>query len=163
MRELVETLLLLGLLLGFSYVGIFCQRWMREHHRSKDSLDAARLVVLALVTFASLVLGLLVTAVKGDFDAEDMAMRQLGTRLIELDLRLREYGSQAEPIRTLVRQYTAAAIARTWPDEPKPEGNYPTHLTQIAPNSLEAVQLTALLMQIDMMIEQLAPANSVQT
>ncbi|HJS86178.1 MAG TPA: hypothetical protein VJ779_12025, partial [Acetobacteraceae bacterium] len=84
-------------------------------------------------------------------------------QLIELDSRLREYGPEAEPIRGLVRQYTAAAIASTWPDEPAPKGVYPTHLTQITPDSLEAPRLTELLMQADAMVEQLAPANRFQT
>ncbi len=163
MHGLTETLLLLGLLLGSSYTGLFLQRWMREHHRARDTTDAVRLVITILVTFAALVLGLLVTSVKGSFDAHNEAVRHLGTQLIELESRLREYGRQAEPIRALVRQYTAAAIATTWPDESAPQGDYPSHLAPIAPGSLETGQLTSLLMSADLMIQQLAPADSFQT
>ena len=162
MKELSEALLLLGLLLGSSYLGMSCHRWLREHHRSGESLDSARLVINILVPFAALVLGLLVTSVKANFDAEDDALRQLGTRLIELDSRLREYGPQAEPIRAMVRQYTGAAISTTWPNEPAPGGNYETNRTQVIPDSLETMQLTDLLMQIDSRIQQLTPANGYQ-
>ena len=162
MTELSETLLVFGLLLGSSYAGMSFHRWMRDHHRSSESLNAARLVITILVTFAALVLGLLVTSVKSNFDTEDEAVRELGTRLTELDWRLREYGPEAEPIRAMMRQYTAAAIATTWPDESAPKGDYPTHVAQITPDSLETVELTDLLAQVDAMIGQLAPANSFQ-
>ena len=163
MGELAETLLLLGLLLGFSHTGLYCRRWMREHHRSRDTIDSVRLVIAILVTFAALVLGLLVTSVKSDFDAHTAAVRRLGVRLTELDARLREYGPQTEPIRRLVRQYTAAAIATTWPDEPAPKGDYPSRLTQATPGSLESEQLTEMLMRADAMVQQLTPANGFQT
>jgi hypothetical protein len=163
MRELAWTLLLLGLLLGSSYIGLFSQRWMREHHRSRDTTDSVRLVITILVTFAALVLGLLVTSAKSRFDAHTDAVRHLSTQLIELDLGLREYGPQAEPIRALIRQYTAAAIAATWPNEPAPKGHYPSHLTEITPESIETDQLTTLLMRAGTMAEHLVPANSFQT
>ena len=45
-------------------------------------------------------------------------------QLIQLDRSLRQYGSEADPARALLRSYTAAAIASTWTEEPKPPGNY---------------------------------------
>jgi hypothetical protein len=154
---------MLGVLLSSSYLGLFLQHWMREHHRSRDTIDSVRLVITILVTFAALVLGLLVTSVKSNFDAHTEAVRHLGTQLIELDSRLREYGPQAEPIRALVRRYTAEAIASTWPEEPVPHGDYPSHRTQVTPALLETGRLTRLLMHTDEMVEQLVPASNFQT
>ncbi len=162
MLAIGETLLLLGLLLGASYIGLFLQRWMREHHRSRDTVDAVRLVITILVTFAALVLGLLVTSVKSNFDAHTESVRHFGTRLVELDARLREYGPRAEPIRALLREYTAAAIATTWPDESAPKGNYPSRVTSIRSGSVEGGELTELLMQADAMIQQLATETTLQ-
>lgn len=124
MSELAESLLLLALLLGSRFIGMFFQRWLREYHRSHDTVDAARMVIVILVTFAALVLSLLMNSVKSNFDVESEAERNLGGRLIELDSRLREYGPEAEPIRAIVRQYTAATIVVRWPDEPAPKGDY---------------------------------------
>ncbi len=159
MRELAETLLLLALLLGASYIGLFLQRWMREHHRSRDTVDAVRLVITILVTFAALVLGLLVTSVKSNFDAHTEGVRHLGTRLVELDARLREYGPQVDPIRAMIRRYTAAAIATTWPDEPAPKGDYPSRVTSIRSGSVEGGELTELLMRADEMISTTADGD----
>jgi hypothetical protein len=163
MRELIETLVLLALLLGVSYTGLFLQRWMREHHRSRDTVDAVRLVITILVTFAALVLGLLVTSVKSNFDAHTEGVRHLGTRLVELDARLREYGPQVDPIRAMMRRYTAAAIATTWPDEPAPKGDYPSHVNSIRSGSVEGGELTELLMRADAMVQQLATGTTLQS
>ena len=70
--------------------------------------------------------------------------------MIELDAQLREYGSEAEPIRGLLRRYTAAAIADTWPSEPAPSGVYP-HRDPRQPASIEYSELTELLTQIDVL------------
>ena len=45
--------------------------------------------------------------------------------ITELDVRLREYGEDAAPIRAQLRAYVAAAIADTWRNEPPPSGAYP--------------------------------------
>jgi hypothetical protein len=163
MRTVGGALLLLALLLVASNVGLFAQRWMREHHRSRDTVDSVRLVITMLVTFAALVLGLLVTASKSSFDQQTEMVRRFSTRLIELDFRLREYGPQADPIRAVLRQYTAAMIASTWPSEPAPPGDYPSHLTPVTPKSFESGLLTGLFRQAVVMVDQLTPATPLQT
>ena len=151
-----------ALLLTASNAGLFLQRWMREHHRDRDTVDSVRLVITMLVTFAALVLGLLVTASKSGFDRQAEMIRHFGTRLIELDFRLREYGPQADPIRAALRQYTAAMIASTWPNEPAPPGDYPSHLVPAVPNSFESGILTGLFRQAVMMVDHLKPETPFQ-
>ena len=58
---------------------------------------------------------------------------------------MREYGDGVEPTRALLRTYVAAAIADTWPDEPRPTGAYPTHIKTFVPGSIEGEELSALL------------------
>lgn len=77
-----------------------------------------------LVTFAALVLGLLLTSVKTSFDTVDADLRGFSIQLIQIDRCLREYGPAMADSRAQLRSYTAAAIASTWPDEPTPEGDY---------------------------------------
>ena len=55
-----------------------------------------RLIVTILVTFAALVLGLLVTSAKDDFDQHTALYQRDGIDLAELDRRLVEYGDQAK-------------------------------------------------------------------
>ena len=74
------------------------------------------------MTFAALVLGLLTGSVKSSFDKVGNDLRGLAVQLIQLDRSLREWGTETQPTRDLLRAYTAAAIATTWTREPKPPG-----------------------------------------
>lgn len=159
MEVALAALLLILLLIG-TVVGLWFQDRLKEHHRSRDTVDSIRAIVTMLVTFAALVLGLLVTSVKADFDTHSDLQRKYGMGLIELDQRLRQYGHEADDLRALLRSFTAAVIAVTWPDEPAPAGNYPTKLQAATPDSAESVQLTAMLMQLDNAIEQLSPPDA---
>ncbi|MGO8801356.1 MAG: hypothetical protein ACLQE9_16240 [Roseiarcus sp.] len=156
----VATLLFLLLLLS-SAIGVLVQRRLPERHRSRETIEAIRLVISILVTFTALVLGLLVSSVKSSFDDFSNHMRGYGVDMIELDQRLRQYGEAAEPARALLRTYVAAAIADTWPDEPKPTGDYPTHLKRVNPNSIEGEETGVLMQRLDDMIRNLEPADKI--
>lgn len=153
------ALLLVVLLLAGTEAGFRVQGRLKEHHRSRDTVESMRLVLTMMVTFAALVLGLLVTSAKGDFDSRTGMFRQYGTDLIQLDQRLRQYGSEADSIRQLLRTYTAAAIAATWPKEPPPSGDYPHDLKPVAPGSAETGGLTVMTMRINSAIGQLVPPD----
>ena len=60
-------------------------------------------VVSILVTFTALVLSLLLSEVKGTFDTFDARLRAFAGDLSNLDIHLREYGADAEPIRATLR------------------------------------------------------------
>lgn len=146
--------------LGSSVLGTWLHDRIQDHHRTHEAVDSVRLIVTILVTFAALVLGLLVTSAKEDFDQHTALYERYGIDLVELDRRLVEYGSQAEAIRHLLRSYTAAVYAVSWPDEPRPSGDYPTHMRPVAPGSDEMAGLTSLMNQIDDAIENLQPADA---
>ena len=117
------------------------------------------MIVNILVTFAALVLGLLVTSGKAEFDEHTDVYRRYGASLIQLDQRLQAYGRDADPIRTKLRAYTASVIVDTWPNEPQPPGDYPKTFKLITPGSDESVELTVLMSQIDDMIQALMPSD----
>ena len=108
------------MLLGSSVLGRVVHPLLSERHRSRELIDFVQLVVIMLVTFAALVLGLLTTSVKASFDRVDSGLNALSINLIRLNQCLREWGEEAEPIRKTLRAYTAAAIATTWTQEPRP-------------------------------------------
>lgn len=151
--------LFLVILAGGSALGMWLQNRLREHHRSRETTESVRMVIGMVVTFAALVLGLLVTSVKADFDDHTDVYRRYGISLIELNRRLADYGPQAEVIRHLLRSYTASVLAETWPSEPRPPGTYPTHLHIIIPGSDESAELTAILTQIDTDIQNLSATD----
>ena len=148
--------LVLLLVLASSGAGQILQPALHEHHKSRETIDAVRLVISILVTFTALVLGLVTNSVKSSYDLFDARMRGFASDIIELDQRLREYGADTDPQRAVLRTYVAAAIADTWRDEPRPPGGYPT----FAPTQgYERQELGALLIELDGAIRRLAPTD----
>jgi hypothetical protein len=141
------------LLLGASGVGMYLHDQLGERHRTSETKDHVRLVVSILVTVTALVLSLMLSEVKGTFDAR---LRAFAGDLSNLDIHLREYGPHAEPIRATVRKYVAAAIADSWRDEPAPSGDFPRF---DGPVGEERPELGALLIQADTAIHKLDPPD----
>ena len=115
-----------------------------------------RLVVSILVTITALVLSLLLSEVKGSFDMFDARVRAFAGEITNLGLHLGEYGDEAKPIRAMLREYVAAAIADNWPDETAPSGDYPKFPPSKSP---ERRELGALLVRIDTAISRLEPPD----
>jgi hypothetical protein len=144
------------LLLGASSVGMALRPRLHEKHRANDTVDHVRLVVSILVTLTALVLGLVLTEVKSSFDTFDSRVRAFAGDITNLDLHLREYGDEAKPIRGILREYVAAAIADSWRDEPPPSGVYPRFSR---PVGVERHELGALLVRMDTAIHRLDPPD----
>lgn len=157
--ELVAAAICL-ILLASAIIGTWVQTKLPTHHHSRDSIDSVRLVVTILVTFAALVLGLLTSSAEQRHDDQIASLERFGVDLIELDQRLREYGPEAAPIRVALRAYTAAAIADTWPDEPRPGGTYPLPPALGPANGAESYRLGDMLGRIDRMIDALTPTDT---
>jgi hypothetical protein len=152
--------LVLFVLLGSSALGMLVQRALAEYHKSRETTELVHHIVVMLFTFAALVLGLLTTSVKSSFDQIDNTIRSFAVRLVELDQVLREYGSEADPIRDLLRGYAAAIIAGTWTAEPQPAGeNYREQVLRISPYSIENPVLQSLSNRIGRQIRQLDPMD----
>ena len=149
-------------LLGASWVGWRVQRALPSHHRTRETVDAIRLVLGMLVTFAALVLGLLTSGAKGHFDLHQRNLQTYGIDLIAMDLRLREYGAEGDAARATLRSYTAAALADTWPNEPQPAGSFPRQIARMTPGSLESPSLGTMLLHVDQAIAGFSPANPLQ-
>jgi len=147
-------------LLGSSLVGAQIQRFLPAHHRTRDTVDAVRLIMTMLLTLSGLVLGLLITSAKSRHDERTGTLERFAVDLLELDQRLRQYGPDAGEIRAELRRYTAAAIASTWPHEPRPTGTYPTPEELGNADSIESRPLGTMLAGIDHMIQRLQPADT---
>ena len=133
MTQLGDAAIMLLILLGGSALGLVVRPFLSERHRSRETNELIQLVMTMLVTFAALVLGLLTSSVKASFDTIENDLRSVSIQLIQLDRSLRQYGPDTEPARALLRRYTAAQIAATWTEEPRPPGAYyPTAAPQRA-------------------------------
>jgi hypothetical protein len=146
----------LGALLCGSALGVSVQRKLAEQHKSRETGDHVRLIISILVTFTAVVLGLLISNVKSSYDQFDNRLNAFAADLTELDVRLREYGEDANPIRAKLRTYIAAAIADTWPGEPAPSGAYPRFAES---PGLERHQLGDMLIDADIAIGKLDPPD----
>lgn len=161
MAEFAPMLLPLVLLLA-SGLGWRVQRSLSALHRSRETTEAIRLILGMLVTFAALVLGLLTSSAKAHFDDVSAKLQNYSIDLIAMDQRLREYGTPAVSARAVLRAYTAAAIADTWPDEPRPSGTYLTHPGRLRTGGQESVALGTMLLQVDRLVAQLIPDTPLQ-
>jgi hypothetical protein len=70
----------------------------------------------------ALVLGLLVATAKNKFDISNKQTEEFAANLMLIDRELANYGPESNDIKSLLRKYTVAKIAATWPQEsgPKP-------------------------------------------
>jgi CHASE3 domain sensor protein len=149
--------LFLVVMMACFWAGLTMQRYLRDHHRSRETIDSIRVIITLLVTFAALVLGLLISSTQSRFSSLETGLRALSIDIVELDRRLREYGTTADPIRADMILYTKAAIADTWPREPRPPGDYPVNPTALAPGSAETTSLSVVLNRVDLALQAMVP------
>ena len=101
-------------------------------------------------TLAALVLGLLIASAKSSFDQKTNQVRQMTASIIVLDDLLAQYGPQAAPARTRLRQIIEPVADRIWNEQKAPPGR-PVHFEQSAQSSAFEKEL-----------ENLAPDNDAQ-
>ncbi len=104
-------------------------RWP-EHHSNRETIELLQTTVMMLATFAAIVLGLLLTSAKSNFDDLENDIRSLSSALVQLDFSLEDLGADGVPVRHQLARYLAAAVASTWKDQPPPAGDYYPRLSQ---------------------------------
>jgi hypothetical protein len=105
---IVLAFMLSGILLG-SYLRLV----LPDDHTQADSKD----ILMTAAAMIALIIGLLVTSAKGNYDDTTSGITQSGAKIITLDYYLSRYGPEAKEERELVRQATIAGIERVWPNE----------------------------------------------
>jgi hypothetical protein len=103
---------LLGLLLG---------SLLPEKHRSDATQRVVQTATGMISLLAALVLGLLVASAKNKFDTSNQQAEQFAASLMLLNRELVNYGPEANDAKALLRKYTIAKIAETWPGGPGPK------------------------------------------
>lgn len=106
LADLLHALILLVLLFGSFGIGALVQRRLPETRRGPKTHEMLRVVMDMLVTFAAIVLGLLITSAKTDFDATGGDVRTYAIEIITLDQSLADYGPETTPLRGELVHYT---------------------------------------------------------
>jgi len=153
---LAFTLMLLAVGIG----ALIRRRWP-EHHSNRETIELLQSTVLMLATFAAIVLGLLTTSAKSDFDDLENDIRSLSSSIVQLDFSLELMGPEALPARQELARYAAAAIAVAWKDEAPPAGDYYPRLPRMtdARFNQNSPVLGQMLEQVNSMIRQVPVAT----
>lgn len=131
--------------------GALMRRMLPDHHLSSDSRDVVKLGAGLIATQAALVVGLLVSSAKASLDSANNGLTQMGAKIILLDHVLSRFGPEASESRVRLRAVVAHGIERIWPSG------------ESTGTGLSAAENSSDWGVVGDMVQQLAPANDVQT
>lgn len=162
MREVLWTTILFAFLVAGASAGLLLRSWIPEPHRNQPTIDFLRIVTALLVTFAALVMSLILASVRNAYDAAFHDRSHYAATLAQLDSCMRDYGPELADARGKLHRYTAAVIASTWPDEPLPKGvDYPD--TSQMPRLGEVPALAEIMRQIGLAVDALRPGDALHS
>jgi hypothetical protein len=95
-------------------LGFILQRVLPEKHTTGPPRDMIGAVVGLLTLLCALVTGLLIWTAYGVYAGQNIAIQGLAAKVLQLDLALAEYGPEADPERTRLRQVVQKSIDQTW-------------------------------------------------
>jgi hypothetical protein len=161
MNQLAPGGALFLVLCGAAALGAYVRAKLPEKHRSSETMTLVQVTISLLVTFTSIVLGLLTGAVTTQFQQASRNDGLFAGQLVQVDQCLRDYGPETAQMRQQFRGYVAAVLTSTWPDEPPPkEISHPD--VSKDPVLGEGVSLTALLNTIRTELRGLSPKTAIQ-
>jgi len=114
MYALWISLLVFVLMFAGALAGAAVRPLLLEKHVQPDSREVVKMATGLVGTLAALVLGLLISSAKSSFDQKTGQVRQMTATIILLDDLLGQYGPEATPIRTLLRQSVQPLADRIW-------------------------------------------------
>ncbi len=109
--------IIFALMLGGMALGSYLRLVLPDEHTQAESKDILMTAAATMGTLIALIIGLLVTSAKSTYDETNASITQGGAKIITLDYYLSHYGPEAKELRVLLRQATADAIERIWPDK----------------------------------------------
>ena len=113
---LIGFIILVFMLCGIG-LGSYLRLVLPDDHTQTDSKDILMTSAGMMATLIALIIGLLVTSAKGNYDETTLSITQGGAKIITVDYYLSHYGPEAKEVRELLRQAVADGINRIWPDE----------------------------------------------
>ena len=114
MSPIVVSLIAFAIVLGGAFVGALLRHTLPDDHLADDAKDIIRLGAGLVGTIAALVLGLLIASAKSSYDTQSSQVERLTADVVLLDQLLAQYGSEARPIRDLIRQAIGPVVEQIW-------------------------------------------------
>jgi uncharacterized membrane protein (DUF485 family) len=102
-------------LVGVTLLGRHVSRYLPADQLSAESKDAVKLAMGFIATMTAVLLGLLITSAKGNFDTEQSEVMQMAAKVAFLDRVLTLYGPEAADARLELRDAVADGVRRMWP------------------------------------------------
>ena len=149
MNDLLISLVVFAVIFGGAVLGVVVRPLLSESHLQPDSKDVVKLATGLIGTLAALVLGLLIASAKCSFDQKASQVRQLTATIIVIDDLLAQYGPEAAPVRTRLRQSIPPLANRIWHEQESSDGN-PVHFESSAESSSFEKELERLSPKDDM-------------
>lgn len=115
MSSLAIACLMFGCVLASTLAAMAVARRLPEHHLGGESREVVKLGLGVLGTLTALVLGLLVAATKGTYDAQSGTVKELAAQLAVLDRVLARYGPETGEARARIRSLTEVVLEQVWP------------------------------------------------
>jgi hypothetical protein len=106
-----------GCVLASTLAAMLIARRLPDHHLSGESRDVVKLGLGVIGTLTALVLGLLVAASKGTYDAQSGTIKELAAQFAVLDRVLARYGAEAVETRKRLCALAQAALDQVWPHD----------------------------------------------
>jgi hypothetical protein len=135
---------------GGVLLGMWLQNLLPEHHLNSESKDTIKLAAGMIATLSALVLGLLVSSAKSNFDTMSSEITQGAAKAIQLDRALANYGPETKDARELLRHSVVAGIQTFWPED---KTDAPGMTAFERANGMELIQAK---------LRELAPATDAQ-
>jgi hypothetical protein len=106
-----------GCILVSTVTAMLIARRLPAYHLSGESRDVIKLGLGVIGTLTALVLGLLVAATKGTYDAQTGTVKELAAQVAVLDRVLAQYGPGAGEARVRLRALAQAVLDQIWPHD----------------------------------------------
>jgi hypothetical protein len=117
MSSIEIALISAACIFGGVLLGLWLQNLLPDHHLSADSKETVKLAAGTIATLSALVLGLLVSSAKNNFDTTKAEITQGAAKAIQLDRALANYGPETKDARELLRRSMVAGIEAFWPED----------------------------------------------
>ena len=88
---------------GGALLGMFLRTVLPKHHLDSETKDVVKLGMGLVGTMAALILGLLVTSARGNYDAQSAELTQVSTNILMLDRVLAHYGPETNEAREALK------------------------------------------------------------
>jgi hypothetical protein len=92
-------------------VGLYLKQRLPERHMSMGSRDMIGAIMGLLSLLLALVLGILVGSAHQFFTSQKAQLESLGAQSLQLELAFRQYGSETEPLRQMMKMSVQEAYA----------------------------------------------------